>query len=249
MSVHAAIGDKDVLQRRTTTNAKYNGVQAVVESGVTAQVAQYMKESKIKTKQQPGELFKRTRTDAVASYLRGQEPKVALEDGGFAHPMDEYGGAESGEGKQTIDYLLLDCRDLEHYEACHIKTALHYPKIKLHHATSPFLPEMYVFRNKENKRIVLYDLEEEAVVPIANVMFQKGVDNVSIIAGGLREFAQDYAAMLTGPCPVPIVPRDVRMKRRADEATLARSEARSTMSHKPKALSSSLARPTRKSTF
>jgi centrosomal protein CEP41 len=249
MSVRPTIGDKDVLQRRTATNPKYNNVQAVVESGVTTHVAQYMRDNKIKTKQQPGELFRRLRTDTVASYLLGQEPKAALEDGGFAHPMDEYGGTENGEGKSTVDYLLLDCREVEQYNACHIKTALHYPKLKLHHATSPFLPEMYAFKNKENKMIVLYDLEEEAVAQLANVIFQKGVDNVCIIAGGLREFAQDYETLLTGPSPVPIVPRDTRMKRRADEATLARSEARSTVSHKPKSLSSSLARPTRKSTF
>lgn len=249
MSIRSAIGDKDVLQRRTAVNPKYNNVQAVVESGMTVQVAQYMRDSKVKTKRQPGELFKRVHTDAVGFYLRGQEPKAALEDGGFAHPMDEYGGEENGEGKLAVDYLLLDCRDVEQYETCHIKTALHYPKIKLHHATNPFLPEMYAFKNKENKTIVLYDLEEEAVVPLANVMFQKGIDNVCILAGGLREFAQDFGELLTGPCPVTIVPRDARLKRRADEATLARSEARSTMSHKPKSLSSSLARSTRKGTF
>ncbi|KPI85927.1 hypothetical protein ABL78_5011 [Leptomonas seymouri] len=249
MSLHPVIGDKDVLQRRPAPHKKFSSVQAVVESGATAQVAQYVKENRIKTKQQPGEFFKRIRTDTVANYIRSQEPKVALEDGGFARPMDEYGGAESGEGKPKIDYLLVDCRDLEHYDTCHIKNALHYVKVRLHHATSPFLPEMYTFKNKENKMIVLYDLEEEVVASIANTMFQKGIDNVSIIAGGLREFAQDYEEMLTGPSPVPIVPRDMRMKRRADEATLARSEARSTMSHKPKGLSSSLARPVRKSTF
>lgn len=249
MSVRPTIGDKDVLQRRTATNPKYSGVQAVVESGATTHVARYVRDNKIKLKQQPGELFKRLRTDTIAAYLQGLEPKAALQDGGYAHPMDEYGGAANGEGKPTTEYLLIDCRDVELFEVCHIKSAQHYPKIKLHHATSPFLPDMYAYKNKENKMIVLYDLEEEAALQIANVLFQKGIDNIGVIAGGMREFAQDYAELLTGPCPVPIVPRDTRMQRRADEATLARSEARSTVSHKPKSLSSSLARPTRKSTF
>lgn len=249
MSINPTIGDKDVLQRRTAANPKYNGVQAVVESGMTTQLAQYMRDVKVKTKKQPGELFARVRTDIIAAFLDSQEPKPVLEDGGFARPMDEYGGAQNGDGKPATSYLLLDCRDVADYGTCHIKSALHYPKIKLHHATSPFLPEMYTYKNKENKVIVLYDLEEEAVVPLANTMFQKGVDNVAIIAGGLREFAQDYAAFLTAPSPVPVVPRDVRLKRRADEVTQARSEARTTMSHKPKSLSSSLARSNRKGTF
>ncbi|KAK7196286.1 Rhodanese-like domain containing protein [Novymonas esmeraldas] len=249
MSINPAIGDKDVLQRRTAVNPKYNGVQAVVESGMTTQLAQYMRDNTVKTKKQPGELFQRLRTDTVAAFLDSQEPKSTLADGGFARPMDEYGGAANAEGKPMASYLLLDCRDVAHYETCHIKSALHYPKIKLLHATSPFLPEMYSYKNKENKCIVLYDLEEEAVVPLANTMFQKGIDNVAILAGGLREFAQDYATFLTAPSPVPIVPRDTRLKRRADEVTQARSEARTTTSHKPKSLSSSLARTTRKGTF
>ncbi|CBZ30410.1 conserved hypothetical protein [Leishmania mexicana MHOM/GT/2001/U1103] len=249
MSMNPTIGDKDILQRRMSANPRYDGVQAVVESGMTAQLAQYMRNIKIKTKRQPGELFQRLRIDVIAAFLSRQEPKSVLEDGGFARPMDEYGGPENAVDKVATSYLLVDCREVEHYEACHIKTALHYPKIKLHHSTNPFLPEMYAYKNKENKCIVLYDLEEEAVVNLANTMFQKGIDNVAIIAGGLREFAQDYANFLTAHPPVPIVPRDWRMKRRADEATQARSEARTSMSHKPKGLSSSLARSSRKGTF
>ncbi|CAM38605.1 conserved hypothetical protein [Leishmania braziliensis MHOM/BR/75/M2904] len=249
MSINPTIGDKDVLQRRTAANPKYNGVQAVVNSGMTIQLAQYMRNNKIKTKKQPGELFQRLHIDVIAAFLNRQEPKSVLEDGGFARPMDEYGGPENALDKPAISYLLLDCREVEHYETCHIKTALHYPKIKLHHSTNPFLPGMYAYKNKENKCIVLYDLEEEAVVSLANTMVQKGIENVAIIAGGLREFAQDYADYLTAQSPVPIIPRDLRLKRRADEATQARSDARTTMSHKPKSLSSSLARSARKGTF
>ncbi|KAG5468346.1 hypothetical protein LSCM1_02326 [Leishmania martiniquensis] len=249
MSINPTIGDKDILQRRTGANPKYNGVQAVVDSGMTTELAHYMRSNIVKTKRQPGELFKRLRTDAIAAFLRRQEPKSILEDGGFARPMDEYGGPENAFDNCATSYLLLDCREVEQYTACHIKTALHYPKIKLHHSTNPFLPEMYAYKNKTKMCIVLYDLEEEAVLHLANTMFQKGVDNIAIVAGGLREFAQDYADLLTASPPVPIFPRDLRLKRRAEEVTHARSEARTTMSHKPKSLSSSLARSTRKGTF
>ncbi|KAG5494032.1 hypothetical protein JKF63_01865 [Porcisia hertigi] len=249
MSINPAIGDKDVLNRRLVVNPKYNAVKPVVESGMTAELAQYMRDKVVKTKKQPGELFRRLSTHSIADFLDRQEPKSVLDDGGFARPMDEYGGIGNADGKPAMSFLLLDCRRVEDYESCHIKTALHYPKIKLHHSTNPFLPEMYTYKNKENMFIVLYDLEEEAVLPLANTMFQKGIDNAAIIAGGLREFAQDYAEFLTAPSPVPIIPRDLRMKRRADEVTQARTEARSSMSHKPKSLSSSLARSTRKGTF
>ncbi|KAG5468761.1 hypothetical protein CUR178_01596 [Leishmania enriettii] len=249
MSINPTIGDKDVLQRRVVSNPKYSGVQAVVDSGMTTQLAQYMRNNIIKTRRQPGELFQRLRTDVIAAFLRRQQPKSILQDGGFARPMDEYGGLESALDKSDTGYLLLDCREVEHYHTCHIQTALHYPKMKLHHSTNPFLPEMYAYKNKEKMWIVLYDMEEEVVVHLATIMYQKGVDNVAIIAGGLREFAQDYSDLLTAQSPVPILPRDLRLRQRAEEVTQARSEARTGMSHKPKSLSSSLARTTRKGTF
>lgn len=249
MSVQKTMGDQHVMQRRAIPNPKYNSVRPVVESGMTTQLAEYMRESQIKTKQQPGEFFKRIRTSAIAKPFQHQQHSIVLDDGGFATPMDEYGGAQNGTGQAEVVFLLLDCRELDQYQSCHIHGALHYPKVKLNHATNPFLPEMFAVKNKDHKWIVLYDLEEEAVVSFANALFQKGVDNVAVMSGGLREFAQDFSTFLTGPSPVPIIPRDLKMQRRADEATLARSEARSTTSRKPKSLSNSLARPTRRSAF
>lgn len=247
MSYKAPIGDKDILERRSIPNPKYDGVQAVVDSGMTSGLVGYIREREVKLKKQPGELFKRVRAKAIADYITAHQAPEVLEDGGFAIPMDEYRGSPPPASSE--EYLVLDCRDLEDYNVCHINGALHFPKLKLNHATNPFLPEMHAFKNKPGKMIVLYDLEEEHVTTAANTVFQKGIDNVGIIAGGLREFVQDYSALVTGVPPVPVVPRDERMQRRAEEATQARSEARTVMSHKPKSLSSSLAKPRRPSRF
>lgn len=272
MSSKPPIGDKDVLQRRQKpVTQKYDHVQAVVETGRTAEVAQYIRQNEAKVKRQPGELFRRVRTSTIADYVQRKELEAnggvpeRLPDGGFAKPMDEYGGAcdarrnsdsqfdvtnTSGRPPVFNDFLILDCRTAEEYEQCHIAGALHFPKLKLNHATNPFLSEMYSFKNKEGKLIVLYDLDESLAVDMANVVYQKGIDNVGMIAGGLKEFVQDYSQWIVGQSPVPIVPRDERLKRRADEITLARSEARSSVySHKPKSLSSSLAKPQNRKAF
>ncbi|EPY29917.1 hypothetical protein STCU_04327 [Strigomonas culicis] len=203
-----------------------------------------MRESSVKLKKQPGELFKRVSTRAVSECIQQQTAPQLMDDGGFAHPLDEYRGSPFDSSEKKTDFLLVDCREAEDYEKCHIKGALYYPKTRIYHGTNPFLTEMYAFKNKENKMIVLYDLEEERVAALANTIFEKGVDNIAILAGGLREFVQDYSSYIDGESPVPIVPRDARLQRRADQITQARSEARTSISHsKPKSLSNSLAKP------
>ncbi|EPY29071.1 hypothetical protein AGDE_10140 [Angomonas deanei] len=201
-----------------------------------------MKKNAQRLKKKPGELFTRYSTVALADQVRHYFPPEVMEDGGYAHPMDEYRGGQR-EAFDTTEFLVVDCRETADYEACHIKGALFYPKTRIYHATSPFLTEMYAFKNKENRVVLLYDLEEEAVCQLANTFFEKGMDNVGILAGGLREFVQDFSECIEGESPVPIVARDTRLQRRADES-IARSEARSSVAHlKPKSLSTSLAKP------
>lgn len=276
MSYKAPIGDKDFLQRRQQpTTQRYSHVKAVVDTGLSAEVTQYIRENEVKVKRQPGELFRRVRASTIASFIQqkaieanGGVPE-RLPDGGFAKPMDEYGGSGGSAGarrnsdsavsvtntsEQTLpainDYLVLDCRSADEYEQCHIVGALHYPKLKLNHATTPFLSEMYAFKNKEGKLIVLYDLNESLAVQMANLVYQRGIDNVGMIAGGLQEFVQDHSQLVIGQPPASIVPRDERLKRRADEITQSRAEARSSVSsRKPKSLSSSLAKPQNRTAF
>ncbi|RNF18739.1 testis specific, 14 [Trypanosoma conorhini] len=250
MSVREAIGEKDFLLRRTPANPKYENVKAVVESGLTLEVARLMKRAGPNIRRHTGESFLRMRPNVLAEYIlrlkKQEEAKNGREsDGGFAYPMDEY---KPSNAKPEKEYLILDVRSEEEYKACHIEGALHYPKRRMVHAINPLLPEMFEFKNKENKYIVVYDIEEELTVgqSVAMILFEKGIDNVVVLTGGLREFVQDYASLIVGQSPVPIIPRDTRLQKRAEALSTARSETqRSVLSHKPKSLSNSLAKPRR----
>lgn len=243
MSYPSPIGDKDFLQRKAPEQTKYVTVKPIVETGLTSELAGYMREKEMKLKRQPGELFTRVGTSKVAKYVESLNPKSVerLPDGGYANPIDEY---RTGSHENTLeDIMLLDCRPVEDFNACHIQGAIHYPKVRLNHATYPFLNEMFSYRNKDNKLIVVYDLDESIAVEVTNAVYQRGINNIAMMAGGLQEFVQDYKSLITGESPVPIVPRDARMQRRADEVTQARSEARSHISQRPKSLSNSLSKP------
>ncbi|KAG8348996.1 Rhodanese like domain [Trypanosoma vivax] len=243
MSFRDTIGDPNLFARKPPANPKYEHVKPVVETGMTVELARFMKNMGSSLQRAPGEPFMRMRPRLLGEYLQLLQKPLDMGDGGFAHPMDEY---RSQNAKPEKEFLVLDVRSEEEYAACHIECALHYPKRKMVHATNPFLPEMYAFKNKENKIIVVYDLEEELTVGqnVATILFEKGIDNIALLSGGLREFVQDYSNFIVGESPVPILPRNKRLLKLAEAASAARSETlRSSFTHKPKSLSNSLAKP------
>lgn len=193
-----------------------------------------------------GEPFLRVPCELLGDYIcqlkKAKNDCPREDDGGFAHPMDEY---RTPNATPALEYLIIDCRPLEDYEACHIEGALHYPKSRLAHATNPLLPEMFAIQNESDKLIVLYDMEGKFTVGqnMAVILSEKGINNLAVLDGGLREFVRKYSSLIIGECPVPIVPRDSGMQKRAAAAIAARSETnRSFFSHKPRSLSNSLAK-------
>jgi centrosomal protein CEP41 len=150
--------------------------------------------------------------------------------------------------------LLVDVRDPEDYAKCHIAGAVSFPAARLSRAANVWTPEVFACLNKPGCVLVLYDLEEEILVGrnVGNIIFEKGADNAVVMAAGMREFAQRNAEFLVGECPVPIVPRAPLLPTAAllsagvgvggascAASTTAQSAA---TTHKPKGLSSSLAR-------
>lgn len=275
MSYKPPIGDPEVLKRRVVANPKYEKVESTVDTGMNANLAKLIRETEPVVKQQRDELFHRVRASTVAAALEAKHLEMKMREyeaqgmeveggsrdaayGGLRPPpappslpqsiLDEYQIPKA----PKKEYLILDVRDREDYERCHILGALHFPPAKLSHATNPYSPEILAFKNKENRVIVLYDLEEEVVVgrKVGNIFFEKGCDNVVIIAGGLREFVQQHSHLILGECPVPIIPRNPRLSSRGSVGTPSVVEGASRMhggsaatSCKPKSLSSSLAKP------
>ena len=203
MPISKPIGDPNILSRRLVSNPRYDEVAPTVDCGVNVNVLREIKQSEVPTKQLAGELFRRLRPSTIANQLEAVTREQQHQRGDACE-----GGEELAEyvvpraPKRSL--LLLDVREKEEYEQCHIFGALHYPATMLSRSMNQFTPDILAFKNKENHLIVLYDLEEEIVIgrKAANIMFEKGIDNIAIIAGGMREFVQDYACWVVGDSPV-----------------------------------------------
>jgi len=242
MSVPKPIGDPKLLSRPINRNPRFSDVDSVVDTGSTINTVQRVRESEVSVKRNPGENFRRLRPGTVVRLVAAaQQPPQERDADDYALPAPP----------PATKVLLLDVRDRDEYDACHISSAMHYPAMMLNRSTNQFPAELLAFKNKENHLVVIYDLEEEIVTArkVGNVFFERGFDNIAVISGGLKEFVQEHSDMITGPPPCPIIPRKTvrtplssaaRGPRDLDAAsTRATSVA---TSHKPKSLSTSLAR-------
>ena len=90
--------------------------------------------------------------------------------------------------QQDLDlpYLLLDIRDRDEYDACHIISALSYPTAMLSRSVNNETSEMLAYKNQPGKIIVVYDDDERICPKAATTLVQRGYDNLFLLSGGRK---------------------------------------------------------------
>lgn len=88
--------------------------------------------------------------------------------------------------QQDLDlpYLLLDLRDRDDYEKCHMITALSYPMAMLSRSINNETADMLAYKNQPGKIIVVYDDDERISPKAATTLVQRGYDNLFLLSGG-----------------------------------------------------------------
>ncbi|CAH8855186.1 unnamed protein product [Trichobilharzia szidati] len=83
-------------------------------------------------------------------------------------------------------YLLLDVRDRDEYDACHIITARNYPIAMLSRSVNFETTEMLAYRNRSDHIIIIYDEDERLAPRAATTLVQRGYCNLFMLSGGLK---------------------------------------------------------------
>ncbi|XP_060932710.1 centrosomal protein of 41 kDa [Limanda limanda] len=94
-------------------------------------------------------------------------------------------------------YLLLDVRDRDQYNCCHIISAHSFPIAQLSRTMNPFSKEVLEYKNAAGKIIIVYDEDERIAGQAATTMCQRGVENLFMLSGGLKVIAQKFPEGLT----------------------------------------------------
>ncbi|XP_047452859.1 centrosomal protein of 41 kDa isoform X2 [Mugil cephalus] len=94
-------------------------------------------------------------------------------------------------------YLLLDVRDREQYDRCHIISAHSFPIATLSRTMNPYTKEVLQYKNSPGKIIIVYDEDERVASQAATTMCERGFENLFMLCGGLKVIAQKFPSGLT----------------------------------------------------
>ncbi|RUS86215.1 hypothetical protein EGW08_006010 [Elysia chlorotica] len=110
-------------------------------------------------------------------------------------------------------YLLLDVREKDAYDECHIITAKSYPTAMLARSVNYETKDMLTFKNKPGKIILLYDDDETISHRAAATLVQRGYDNLFMLSGGLRMAYKMFPeGLITGTMPAALVEETAGIK-------------------------------------
>ncbi|XP_065510918.1 centrosomal protein of 41 kDa [Caloenas nicobarica] len=99
-------------------------------------------------------------------------------------------------------FLLLDVRDRDEYDQCHIVGAYSYPIATQSRTMNPYTNSILEYKNAHGKIIILYDNDERLASQAATTMCERGFENVFMLSGGLKVIAQKVPeGLVTGSIP------------------------------------------------
>jgi centrosomal protein CEP41 len=93
-------------------------------------------------------------------------------------------------------FLLLDLRDPEEYDLWRIKESINYPAPNI--GRDKIIPELYRFKNLPDKLIIIYMNDERQGVQYAQILAEKGYENVFLLSGGIEAFLEDFTELVEG---------------------------------------------------
>nr|XP_046249654.1 centrosomal protein of 41 kDa [Scatophagus argus] len=97
-------------------------------------------------------------------------------------------------------YLLLDVRDQDQYDCCHIISANSFPIARLSRTMNPYTKEVLEYKNAAGKIIIVYDEDERIASQAATIMCERGFENLFMLSGGLKVIAQKFPEGMTTGC-------------------------------------------------
>ncbi|XP_063253227.1 centrosomal protein of 41 kDa [Prinia subflava] len=125
-------------------------------------------------------------------------------------------------------FLLLDVRDRDAYEQCHIVGAYSYPIATLSRTMNPYTNDILEYKNAHGKIIIVYDNDERLASQAATTMCERGFENLFMLSGGLKVLAQKIPeGLITGTLPASCqlaAPTGASRRRAAPRAAPTRAE-------------------------
>ena len=218
MDIGDKYGKKGYLNKKVKSNGKYEHVKSKLKSGKTVKDIEVISDQLVAKRK--FENFKRIKGSTLEKLLNEQSALTAesIYDLGGENPDEEtklpdaesvYSMATNASQLSAVTYtteqlgitsdtkfILLDLRDEEAHEDYHIKESINFPEPNI--SRDKIIPELYRFRNKEDKLIIVYMNDERSGSSAAKKFYEKGYDNIYLLSGGIDDFILAFPELIVG---------------------------------------------------
>lgn len=202
-------GQSSVLDKKVKANPKYDGVKKTINTGLTARNIEVVSNQLLAKRK--GEQFRRIKASQLATLL---DTDVNTES---IYNMNDYGqlddqsvvSANSQISKATVtqagqqvvlseqsEFVLVDVREADEHAQWSIQQSVNSPFTLM--MQDKWNQQMVGFKNKMDKLIIIFHLDEKSGIRVANHLFQKGYDNIYLLSGGVEEFTQECSHLVQG---------------------------------------------------
>lgn len=220
MDIGDKYGKKGFLKKKVPTNSKYANVKSKLKNKVGKTVDDVEIISDQLVAKRKNEQFRRIKPSTLVKLLQDQnyssESIYNLAEEGNEEMKMGGDGAESVYSINTMQtgcsavtynteqlgikedtaFLLLDMRDEYDFDQFHIKGSINFPAPQV--TRDRIIPELYRFKNKQDKLIIIYMRDEKTGCASAKLLYEKGYDNVFLLSGGIEEFLLKHGDLIEG---------------------------------------------------
>merc|ERR1712166_725674 len=193
---------RDPLQQKIPQNPKFAHVKSAIDTGCS--VNKWTNKNADSLRPKANEFFKRIKGSQLVELMDEEDVEEESVYNLANEDMEENKTAVHGAVDCEVDeafFLLLDLRSEEAFIDGHIRIAVHYPHTQLHHATNYFTPEIYRYKNRPDRMIVVYGDDDRQAAVTGTLFVEKGVENVFVLTGGLQRFVVKFEEYVVGNVP------------------------------------------------
>ncbi len=190
------------MERRVPKSEKYAHVQGRLDTGMTVNKVQVITAREFARRRD--EIYYRVNKNQLyelySEYEVEDREAIAESDmhrDGEGPRIVTY--TEASEPEYARPYLILDCRERADYSRCHLAQARSFPYMLLNR--DQMHPEVFKFKNKEEHLIIVYCDDEKISRDVCKTLVDRGIDNIFILQGGMKEFAAHYPEYVEGEIP------------------------------------------------
>ena len=190
------------MERRVPKSNKYSHISGVLNTGLTIDKVKAVTAREY-AKRRDEIFFRITKTQLYELYneYEADEYETISETGRGAHNVHIVTYSEDQKPVYEKPYLLVDMREIEEFQICHLLQARSFPYAMLRR--DRLHPDIYQFRNVPERLVIVYCNDERISRLAAKDLVDRGVDNVFLLTGGMQEFAYEYPSFCEGAPPSP----------------------------------------------